>query len=145
MRWTQARWTDKSINRQKEGYGASPGLWLASIICLLLAGREYIPLPLVREQELKCWHTSCIMWHWSDERSLPKSSTLSWAGLQYVSTSPCFFRETHTHTPCDGHLSDGRAIRLDKWARLTQNKNTELIMKNFKLSDVLHGVQVCTT
>lgn len=49
------------------------------------------------------------------------------------------------HTPCDGHLSDGRAIRLHKWARLTQNKNTEPIMKNFKLSDVPHGVQVCTT
>lgn len=55
----------------------SPGSWLAPIIHPLLAGRVYVPLPIARELELKCWHTSCIMWHWSDECSLPKSSTLS--------------------------------------------------------------------
>ena len=69
---------------KKKSCRVSLGSWLASIIHPLLAGRVYVPLPIARELELKCWHTSCIMWHWSDECSLPKSSTLSlvWAGIR---------------------------------------------------------------
>lgn len=53
-------------------------------------------LPIARELELKCWHTSCFMWHWSDECSLPKSSTLSlvWAGIQ-LDQLLLLWRKTH--------------------------------------------------
>lgn len=69
--------------KKRKSCRASPGSWLASIILPLLVGRVYKPLPIAKELELKCWHTSCIMWHWSDECSAPKSSTLSlaWAGI----------------------------------------------------------------
>lgn len=95
-----ARWTEKFTNTHKKkrpaGAGASPGSWLASIICLSPAARACILLPLARELELKCWHTSCIMWHWSDERSLPKSSTLSGAELQSRPSRPLAFLERRT-------------------------------------------------
>lgn len=47
-----------------------------STIHLLLAGRVWAPLPVAREL-VKCWHTSCIMWQWSDECFLAMCSTLS--------------------------------------------------------------------
>lgn len=67
----------------EKGHRVSPASWCTTIINFLLAGRVYVPLPIERELELKCWHTSCIMWHWSDECSLPKSSTLSLVEHQY--------------------------------------------------------------
>lgn len=79
----EMNWLIHNQIKKRKSCRASPGSWLASIILPLLVGRVYKPLPIAKELELKCWHTSCIMWHWSDECSAPKSSTLSlaWAGI----------------------------------------------------------------